>query len=337
MSTAIERARDVAELSRASGQDAWNFAKALATAGMLPKEYRDKPGNVLLAMEYGRALALPVATIFTSVHVIEGRPSMSSELMQALIRRAGHRIRIAGDNRQASCAIVRRDDPEFTYTATFTLEDAQQAGLLKIQPDGTVRARHKSGEPTNWEKYPKAMLLARAVSACARQACADVLAGVSYVPEELGEQPDLEPMVVTQTPSSAPSPNAAGPSAPPAGNPTPDTAAAPSGPPADEHPPSTDDLTPSAVQQERERLQRELDSEAPTLAAKARAVLMDELTGLLDAGRQEMDLFAIDQVGRRALDANMPQLVDEARAVWMDVQADLAGLERDIAGHRAQG
>jgi hypothetical protein len=327
MSTAIERARDVAELSRASGQDAWNFAKALATAGMLPKEYRDKPGNVLLAMEYGRALALPVATIFTSVHVIEGRPSMSSELMQALIRRAGHRIRIAGDNRQASCAIVRRDDPDFTYTATFTLEDAQQAGLLKIQQDGTVRARHKSGEPTNWEKYTRSMLLARAVSACARQACADVLAGVSYVPEELGE--DLEPVVVTQ----APSPNAAGPAAPPAGNPTPDTAAAPSGPPADEHPPSTDDPTPSAVQQERERLQRELDSEAPTLAAKARAVLMDELTGLLDAGRQEMDLFAIDQVGRRALDANMPQLVDEARAVWMDVQADLAELERE----RAQG
>ena len=111
MSTAIEKARDAAELSRAGGQEAWRFAQALSTAGMLPKEYRDKPGNVLLAMEYGRALALPVATILTSVHVIDGRPSMSAELMQALIRRAGHRIRITGDGRSASCAIVRKDEP----------------------------------------------------------------------------------------------------------------------------------------------------------------------------------------------------------------------------------
>ena len=170
-SSAVEKAPQATDLAAQM-----QFAKALATATTLPKAYRGQPGDVLLAMEYGRALGLTsVATVMTSVHVIEGRPSMSAELMQALVRRAGHRIRVTGDNQSATCAIVRRDDPDFQYSATFTLEDAKRAGLLG-----------KTG--SNWSKYPAAMLLARATSACCRQACADVLAGVSYVPEELGEQ-----------------------------------------------------------------------------------------------------------------------------------------------------
>jgi hypothetical protein len=153
----------------------WKYAQALAQAGLLPKQYRDSPGDVLLAMAYAESLGLPVAQIFTGIHVIEGRPSMSAELMGALVRRAGHRIRMSGDSTTASAEIVRRDDPEFTYRATFTIEDAKQAGLL--------------GKDV-WKKYPAAMLLARAVSAVCRAGAGDVLAGVSYVPEELGEAPD---------------------------------------------------------------------------------------------------------------------------------------------------
>jgi hypothetical protein len=166
-----------AELERRPQSDLqaqWGYAKALATAGTLPKAYREKPGDVLLAMAYGEALGLHVTNVFTSVHIIDGRPSMSAELMQALIRRAGHRIRIKGDARQATCVIVRRDDPDYAYSVTWTLDDARQAKLLPAKAD------------SGWAKYPGAMLQARAVSACARQACADVLAGVSYIPEELG-------------------------------------------------------------------------------------------------------------------------------------------------------
>src|SRR6478752_104360 len=153
----------------------WKYAQALAQAGLLPKQYRDSPGDVLLAIAYAESLDLPVAQIFTGIHVIEGRPSMSAELMGALVRRAGHRIRMSGDSTTASAEIVRRDDPEFTYRATFTLDDAKAAGLM--------------GKDV-WKKYPAAMLLARAVSAVCRAGAADVLAGVSYVPEELGEAPE---------------------------------------------------------------------------------------------------------------------------------------------------
>lgn len=162
-------------LTETTYAERWKYAQALAQAGLLPRQYRDSPGDILLAMEYADALHLPMAQVFTGIHVIEGKPSMSAELMGALVRRAGHRIRMSGDATKAAAEIVRTDDPGFTYTATFTLENARQAGLL--------------GKDV-WKKYPAAMLLARAVSAVCRAGAADVLAGVSYVPEELGEQPD---------------------------------------------------------------------------------------------------------------------------------------------------
>ena len=177
------------------------YARSLATAGMLPKQYRDRPGDILLAMAYAESLNLPVAQVFSGIHVIEGRPSMSAELMNALIRRAGHRTRIEQSppgpwvDAWASFTITRTDDPE-PYTETFTMRDALQAKLLTITPEGGLRSRTQRGEPTPWENYPKAMLKARAISAAARAHCADVLAGVSYTPEEvapLAEQPWIEP------------------------------------------------------------------------------------------------------------------------------------------------
>jgi hypothetical protein len=273
---------------------------------MLPKEYREKPGNVLLAMEYGRALNLPLAIVLTGVHVIDGRPSLSAGLMHGMIVGAGHRVRITGDMRQATCAIVRKDDPEFTYTATFSVEDAQRAELLKIQPDGSIRSRGASGKATGWEKYPKAMLLARALSACARQACPDVLAGISYVPEELGDdsRPDLGDMVVQNGAAPTPSYAPTAPEQPPAGNPTQETAQANSAPPADEHPPSTDELTP-----------RELDN----------------LRGQLDAAVQALDLDGVAAIARVALEQGLAGVADEARAQWFDVRDQLVQQEQQDA------
>jgi hypothetical protein len=154
-------------------RDQMDFARALATADLLPPQFRGRPGDVLLAMELGRSLNLPVAQVFAAVSVVEGKPTISAELMQALVRRAGHRIRIEADETKAQCTIWRTEDPDFAWVSTFTMADARRAGLA---------------EKRNWQRYPKPMLIARAVSACCRLACPDVLAGVSYTPEELGAQ-----------------------------------------------------------------------------------------------------------------------------------------------------
>ncbi len=146
------------------------YAQALAFAGVLPPVYRRQPANLLYALAYADALDLPLPAILTGLHVIDGKPGLSAQLMAAVVRRAGHRLRSTGDDRQAVAELTRRDDPDYTFRAVFTLEDAARAGLLQRD---------------NWHAYPAAMLKARAIAAVCREACPEALAGAAYVPDEL--------------------------------------------------------------------------------------------------------------------------------------------------------
>lgn len=154
------------------------YAALLAASGLLPKAYQRNPANVLFAMEYGQALGLSPVQIMLGIFVIDGKPTASAGLIQGLVRRAGHKLRLRGNDQSATCEIIRADDPEYTFSFTWTMERARQAGLTSKD---------------NWRKTPAAMLQARATTECARAACQDALFGLAYTPEELGsELPDGE-------------------------------------------------------------------------------------------------------------------------------------------------
>jgi hypothetical protein len=208
MSTDIVRATPFT----ASLPDMVRYAEHLAEADMLPKGFVGRPANVLYAMEYGRTLGITPIAALTGIHVIEGKPSASSGLIGALVRQAGHKLRIKGDGRSATAQIIRADDPDWTYEVTWTLERAEQAGLCQLK-DGKPWARDRNGKPTAWEKYPAAMLKARAITEVARDACEDVLFGLHYTPEELGAYVDqdgnpvdapVQPLRAVQAESVAP-------------------------------------------------------------------------------------------------------------------------------------
>ncbi|MEF3114511.1 hypothetical protein [Streptomyces chrestomyceticus] len=154
-----------------------DYCRAFAASGLLPRQYRQQPANLLYAVEFAESLGLHPMVAITGVHVIEGKPTASSALISALVRRAGHRLRVKGDATSATAQIIRADDPDWTFEVTFTIEDARRAGLL--------------GKDV-WKKYPAAMLKARAISAVARDACEEALFGVHYTPEELGAVVDQE-------------------------------------------------------------------------------------------------------------------------------------------------
>ena len=165
-----------------------DYSKALAASDLLPAEYRNKPANVLVAIEYGKALGLEPMSAIQGITVIKGKPTASAALMAGLVRRAGHILRVTGNDKRAECTIIRADDPDFEFKTVWTIERAKQAGLTSNQ---------------TWSKYPDAMLKARAISECARNACSEILAGVQYTSEELAEDVTNEPVALTarrQTP-----------------------------------------------------------------------------------------------------------------------------------------
>ena len=151
--------------------DRMEYAKALAPSDLLPKQYRGNPANVLIAIEYGRALGLEPMAAIQGVHIVEGKPTASAQLIGALVRNAGHRLRVQGDDTGAVAVIVRADDPDFEFRAEWTMDRAKTAGL--------------AGKSV-WRQYPAAMLKARAITEVARDACPEILSGVAYTAEELG-------------------------------------------------------------------------------------------------------------------------------------------------------
>lgn len=158
----------------ASLPDMIRYAEHLADANLLPAQYRQKPSNVLYAMEYGRTLGITPLAAITGIHVIEGKPSASAALISGLVRQAGHKLRVRVENGpggpRAIATIHRADDPEFEFRSEWDMDRARAAGLVNKDV---------------WRRYPQAMLKARAITEVAREACEEVLFGLHYTPEEL--------------------------------------------------------------------------------------------------------------------------------------------------------
>jgi hypothetical protein len=193
-------------LSAMTPAEVWGFCERLADTPLLPDAYRRNPASILWALEYGRALNLDVVTTINTIHVIKGKPCQSADLMLSRARTAGHRVRIQQGDGSCTASIWRYDDPEFENRVTWTYDDAVTGGLCEMR-SGRPYARSQKGEPTSWEKWPRSMLRARAISECVRQACPEVLHGAIYTPEELGavidqdgNPLDVQPQLQRQAP-----------------------------------------------------------------------------------------------------------------------------------------
>ncbi len=184
---------DLTVPARASLPDKMQYAKAMAGSNLLPRQYQGNPANLLFALEYADALGVSPINAITSIHVIEGKPTASADLIAGLVRRAGHKLRVSGDDRTATAQIIRADDPDFTYEVTWTLDRAKAAGL--------------AGKAV-WKQYPAAMLRSRAITEVARMGASDALYGVIYTPEEVGADVDLDgdPAPAPAPPPAAPAP-----------------------------------------------------------------------------------------------------------------------------------
>lgn len=168
ISKAIATRKDTADRDLDAATD---YARKISVSDLLPDAYKGKPGNVLLAIEYGRSVGIDPITAMNMVHTIKGKPTASAQLVGALVRRAGHRLRVTWDGTTAVAEITRADDADFTFRSEWTMARAQSAGL--------------ASNP-NYKNHLPAMLKARAITEVSRDACPEALAGIAYVADELG-------------------------------------------------------------------------------------------------------------------------------------------------------
>ena len=163
---------------------------------ILPDVYRGNPANALVAIGLGQAMGLSPAESLYRINVIEGKPSAAAELIAANVRKAGHVLRVRGDERSCTATVIRSDDPEFEFSVTRDHEWAQRMEL--------------AGQD-NYRRQPGTMLQWRAITAVARQACPEALYGVQYTPDEVVDSvPDRPARVTLETLRSGPAPQGPG-------------------------------------------------------------------------------------------------------------------------------
>lgn len=151
--------------------DRLQHAQAVAQSSLIPDGYRNQPANVLWAMDLADALGVPFPQVMQTMVVMRGRMTMSADLMAAVVRRAGHKLRVREQGMSVTAALIRQDDPDYEFTATWDEAKARQAGLW--------------GQRGPWTQYPAQMLRSRAITEVCRQGASDALAGTIYSPDEL--------------------------------------------------------------------------------------------------------------------------------------------------------
>lgn len=155
-----------------SFDDQMRMAEVMAKSGLLPKAL-DTKEKVFIALQWGVELGLTPMAAATNIAVINGKPTLSADIMHAIVR---NNPEYAGaewkkQDEQAAEVLVKRKNANMTETfrGYYDIEMAKRANLLSKD---------------NWRAYPARMLKHRALSFALRDAFPDVLAGL-YSPDDL--------------------------------------------------------------------------------------------------------------------------------------------------------
>lgn len=182
--------------------EAWRLADILADSDLVPKDFKGKPANCLVAIQWGAEIGLGALQAVQNIAVINGRPSLWGDALLALVRSSPlcEFVIETDDGSTAVCRVKRRGEQE--RVRTFSVDDARAAGL--------------HGKPGPWQQYPKRMRQMRARAFALRDVFPDVLKGISMAEESMdtpterhmGPVDEVPPPAVSARPELQPYPQA---------------------------------------------------------------------------------------------------------------------------------
>lgn len=185
-SRALEAQRKVVSLmphSTTAGLDMMTLGKTLAASGYF-KDTRDE-AQAIVKVLYGAELGIAPISSMMGVHIIEGKPAYSANIMAAAVKKSGRYTYRIRTHTTEKCELEFFEGGESVGLSAFTIEEARTAGLAT---------------KAVWKSYPRNMLFARAMSNGFRWYCPDLTGGApAYTPEELGAEVDGDGSVIEVT------------------------------------------------------------------------------------------------------------------------------------------
>ena len=178
-------------------QQLWDLAKLMYLSGFFEANPDPETGISQLATRIlaGQELGYAPFTSVQNIRVFRGKPELSANLMAAAVKRHPVYNYSVDDIQDDSVTLLFYKDQEILGSSRFSHEDALQAGLMTKD---------------TYQKYPRNLFFARAMSNGVRWFVPDVFLGAAvYVEGEIsGEKvnhPDI-PGLAPETPAPRPAP-----------------------------------------------------------------------------------------------------------------------------------
>lgn len=159
-----------------SFSEAMRLAEIISKSSLCPKAYKDRPGDVLIAVQMGAEVGLSPMQAVQNIAVINGNPSIWGDAALALVKAssvfefADEKIVGSWDKTDAVASCLVKRKKHAAIERKFSYENAKRAGLI--------------GRDT-WIRYPERMLQMRARSWALRDMFPDVLKGFSIYEEAI--------------------------------------------------------------------------------------------------------------------------------------------------------
>lgn len=151
-------------------------AKMYASSDLLPDHFRGKVANCMIAMEYAARLGLTPIQLMQQMHVINGKPGLSSTMIIALCNGCGQfskiRFHYSGKGDTRAC---------------FASATDRETGEELIGPEMSVSAAKKEGywdkKGSKWPAFTDVMLAYRAATLWSRLYASHITLGMYSVDE----------------------------------------------------------------------------------------------------------------------------------------------------------
>jgi hypothetical protein len=164
------------------------MGKMLAMSGYFEKSANPDQAIAQMCTKIlaGRELGFGPFAAVNGIYIIQGRPSVSANLMASAVKASGRY-----DYK------VHKMDATVCEIEFFEISNGKRTSLGMSSFNATEA---KAAQTKNMDKFPRNMLFARAMSNGVRWYCPDVFSGNAvYVPEELGADVDQEGNVIDST------------------------------------------------------------------------------------------------------------------------------------------
>lgn len=171
---ALDTRSEVEKFTPSRMSDLLTFSEGLLKSGFLPAAIRTKEQAAAIILT-GQELDLPPMLSLREVNVIQGKPTLSAQLMLTLAytRIPGFKANVI-ESTDTRCLVEFIRPGQKPYQHEFTMQDAEALKLL---------------EKDNWKKQRKTMIRWRCISSGLRITAPDAIAGF-YTAEEIN--PDLQ-------------------------------------------------------------------------------------------------------------------------------------------------